>query len=368
MRTLVFLITALVWLTAVAASAGAQPYSFQQAAELGMVYLAPSHDAGENDRIIRRLSEINPGIVEGLGYLWGGPTEQRLAYAATIAAKVRQQLPRVLLGAAWSEGIRPGYDEVLHCGGSLGERRFTVDEISWRRPQGQSSVWVDLSKPAAVSFYDCVGQIYIDRGFTVLRFEAPTLMLRYSAGPATAAEAFARVAVDMRAYAARRGQPIYFIGDPNLARYVHLDGVYVPSRFYHTTLASALKYQNRISRPAIGVGYSYALSPLIVRETVDRVPAGTKVFFDVDNWDPRQDDLRRFMELDHDNRRFLILQSARNARQGGAYFIPPLDHCGGCVPRDAVIDPCEVLPNGSTEYNAMRCRDLAVINEALHPQ
>ena len=366
MRIVLFF--AFVWaaICTAAGCAGAQSYSFQRAAELGMVYLAASHSSGENDDIVRHVRDVNPGIVDGLAYLWGGPTDARIEYAAATAAKVRQQIPQILTVGAWSEGVRPNYDETLHCGGALGDRRFSVGAIGSGARQGQSSVWVDMAKPQALGFYDCVGQMYLDRGFTILRFEAPTLVLRYSTDPGAAARAYQKVAADMRAYAARQGRSVYFIGDPDLARYLRLDGVYVPSRFYHTRLPSALKYQNRISRPGIGVGYSYALSPLIVRDTVGAVPQGTKVFFAVDNWDPSQDDLRRFMELDRDNRRFLITQSARNARLGGAYFIPPLDHCGGCIPREAVRDPCEVLRDSSTEYNAVRCGDLAAINEALH--
>jgi hypothetical protein len=227
---------------------------------------------------------------------------------------------------------------------------------------------VDMAarKPAAAVFYDCFAQSYIDSGIAILRFEAPALMLKYASNPKAAERAFGEIAAHARAYAAAKGAHVYFIGDPAL-KGIHLDGVYVPSRFYHTS-AFAVKYQNKISRPDIGVGYSYALSPRIVRETVASVPAGTRVFFDVDHWDSTQDDLRRFMELDAENRRYLILQSMRNAKKGGASFVPPLDTCGGCTPRAAVVDACEKPPNPSpdyTEYNAIRCGDLATIREAL---
>jgi hypothetical protein len=240
--------------------------------------------------------------------------------------------------------------------------------LTSHREQTATAVWIDMAKPEAVAFYDCLAQNFIDSGVAILRFEAPGLMLKYSMNEAAAAKAFAEVAAHARAYAAKKGERVYFIGDPAL-KSVHLDGVYVPSRFFHTS-AFALKYRNKIARPGIGVGYSYALSPVMVKETVAAVPAGTRVFFDVDHWDSSQDDLRRFMELDADNRRFMIQQSMRNARKDGASFEAPLDSCGGCTPRSAVVDACEKPANPSPdyrEYNAVRCGDLPAIREALHP-
>jgi hypothetical protein len=62
-------------------------------------------------------------------------------------------------------------------------RHFIVARPDPFRPRG-----ADMSKRAAVSLYDCVGQIYNRRGFTILRFEAPRLTLRYSADAAAATE------------------------------------------------------------------------------------------------------------------------------------------------------------------------------------
>jgi hypothetical protein len=88
--------------------------------------------------------------------------------------------------------------------------------------------------------------------------------------------------------------------------------------------------------------------------------------FYVDNWDPEQDDLRRLMELGSANRRTLIVRSAENAAAGGAYFIPALYHCEGCGPKAEVIgDPCEILPNGKTQYDAYVCGDWPTIRQAL---
>jgi hypothetical protein len=92
------------------------------------------------------------------------------------------------------------------------------------------------------------------------------------------------------------------------------------------------------------------------------------VFFYVDNWDPRQDDLRRFMELDGDNRRYLLLTSAKTARRGGAYFILNMLHCVECIPASVVGDKCEIRPDGKTEYDAIVCGDLPAIKEARAAQ
>ena len=75
------------------------------------------------------------------------------------------------------------------------------------------------------------------------------------------------------------------------------------------------------------------------------------------------------MELDADNRRFLIRESARTARRFGALFMPALDACGACNSPDVVVDPCEKLVRGApviTEYSADRCEDLPTIRDALH--
>jgi hypothetical protein len=61
-------------------------------------------------------------------------------------------------------------------------------------------------------------------------------------------------------------------------------------------------------------------------------------------------------------------QSMRNARNYGALMELPLDSCGGCTPRNAVVDSCEAPPNPSpdyTEYNAIRCGDIPDIKRIL---
>jgi hypothetical protein len=44
------------------------------------------------------------------------------------------------------------------------------------------------------------------------------------------------------------------------------------------------------------------------------------------------------MELDGDNRRYLITTSAQIAHHYRAYFIPNLLHCGDCIPAKVVGD------------------------------
>jgi len=351
------------------AQAAPPSLSFEQAADRGMVDMAAKKPAAENAEIFAHLREISPGIVDGFAFFFGGPKQQHLDSVQPNVEKIREQVPEAMTVAGWSEGVSPHYDETLKCGEKGGEKRFSAETITSGRRQTSTTDWVDMAKPEAVAFYDCVAKSYIDSGINILRFEAPVLMIKNSENPGAAIKGFAVVAEHAKIYAGQKGDKIYFIGDAELAKHVHMDGIYTPSRFFHTTLASALKYQNKISRPGIGDGYSYALSPRMVEDTVGEVPAGTKVFFDVDHWDSKQDDLRRFMELDAENRRFLIQQSMRNARKGGASFVPPLDTCGGCTPRSAVVDECEKPPNPSpdyTEYNIVRCGDLAAVKEALH--
>jgi hypothetical protein len=236
--------------------------------------------------------------------------------------------------------------------------------LASHRRQSQTSLWVDLAKPDAAAYYTCVAGSYIDSGFAIIRFEAPVLVLRNSSDPAAAAKAYKAVHATLMRYADQLGRRVYFLGDPELAKHVRLDGILVPSRFYHTMLASALKYQNRIERPGIGVGYAHALSPLMVQDTLRGIPSGTKAFFAVANWDSQQDELQRFMELNPENRRFLIDKSAEIARQGGAHFVIPLDGCAGFTPPAAVVDRCEILKVRSTEYNSVRCGDLVAIRNA----
>ena len=117
-------------------------------------------------------------------------------------------------------------------------------------------------------------------------------------------------------------------------------------------------------KTAVGNGYTYVLSPQLVQDSLREVPRPTHVLFYVDNFDPRQDDLRRMMELDGPNRRVLIVRSAQTAAKYGATFIPSYNHCNGCVPLDALGDSCEVAVKGSF-YNARVCGDLQAIKASF---
>lgn len=107
--------------------------------------------------------------------------------------------------------------------------------------------------------------------------------------------------------------------------------------------------------------YSCSLSPPHVQDVLATTPRHAKVFFYIDNWNATQDDLHRFMELDGDNRRYLITASAQTAHKYGAYFIPNLLHCVDCIPAEVVGDKCEIRPDGKTEYDAVTCNDLAIV-------
>ena len=57
-------------------------------------------------------------------------------------------------------------------------------------------------------------------------------------------------------------------------------------------------------------------------------------------------------------------------RGGGAYFIPSLDHCDGCIAPSSIGDKCELMPGRTdkTEYDAIRCGDEAAIKDARDRQ
>ena len=171
-------------------------------------------------------------------------------------------------------------------------------------------------------------------------------MIRNSANPAQALAAYTQLALNLRRRAADKGRPLYLSGDFTTAAALKLEAVYEPSRFYHLEPAYK-RYQNRVARPGAGNGYSYVLSPAIIEDQKAKLPATTAVLFYVDNWNDKEDDLRRMMELDAGNRRFMIAQSLVVARQHGALFVPSLDHCVGCVAPRLVGDACEILPDGA---------------------
>lgn len=340
-------------------------YSFDEAVARGVVDMKSWAPPDEMKSLFSNLASVNPGILNRFGFFWGGPSQAVLDRAGRFAAQARQSLPQALFGAAFSETVKPGYNETFHCGGDIGDRTYTAAELTSGAALQGSTMWVDMAKPATQEFYRCIGRIFLDEGFSLLHFEESDNVLKQSSDAAEAAAGYGRVAQYLTAYARRKRVPVYFSGEPGIASVVPLSSAYVPARFYTVTVAQDIRYQNRVSRPGIGVGYAYVLSPRIVADQIAQYSRQTKIFFYVDNWDNRQDDLRRFMELDAVNRRYLITESAKVARAGGAVFVPPLDHCQGCDPPGVVGDRCEILPNGQSEYNAVRCGDMPTIAQAL---
>jgi hypothetical protein len=352
---------------------GPQPplYTVDNAISKGVVNARMSlFNATDQKHVLDSIGDIDPGIIY-VAYVgvWGEIRQQDLDLAGHLAAKLRQRLPHAILGGGINESISlSNPPQSLACGGSLGTRRFVpADMIDPKQKPLGNTAWLDLANPTARDYYLCVGTMLIDRGYTLIDFEEHENVIAHSSSTTHAIKNYVDIMQSLRRYGQSKGLKIYFSGDPaNDETGNELDFAYVPSRFYHTTFAQ--KYQNKIARPGIGAGYSYSLSAARVRDVLAATPRHTRVFFYVDNWDPKQDDLRRFMELDAANRRFLIETSARTAEANGAYFIPSLLHCVGCIPPEVVGDRNEIRPDGKTEYDAVSCGDLPVIKKALELQ
>jgi hypothetical protein len=276
-----------------------------------------------------------------------------------------------MLGIGIGESVRPDLDVTLGCDDGA-PRRFTASELTRPgRPLLGGTAWIDVSTDAGRNFYACQGRKYIDAGYSLINPDGGGLVIKNAASPRKAIENFNWVFSQLKTYGKSIGRPVYISGDVDMLESgANIDAAYLPSRFDHVTIPEYKKYQNKIVRPGIGVGYSYALSAQIVRDFRARSPSNVYLFFYVDNWDPAQDDLRRMMELDAANRRFLIVESAKTAHAGGAYFIPSLNHCDGCIAPSAIGDKCELMPDRTdkTEYDAVRCGDEAAIKDALDHQ
>lgn len=342
--------------------ASPSPYDFQTALSKGVVDLSSDRWSG-HDRalLIAHLPAIDPGLVNRFAFFYGGASDADLDETTKIAAAIHAVVPRALLGATLPEVVDNTYSVGLACGAGRGQ--FTGQQVGGE-PLDDRLSWVDLSRPVASRFYDCLGRHFIDMGFDFVHFENAEGVIEHSARPAAAHAAYLRLAQDLRRYATSKGQPLYLSADHTLAAEAHLEAVYEPSRFYH--LGPAMRaFRNRIERPSHGVGYSYALSPVLIAAQQAKVPRSTTVLFYVDNWNSDQDDLRRMMELDGENRRFLISTSLKTARDHGAVFVPSLDHCVGCIPRGDVNDICEVLPDGRTQYDALACGDMSMLEDDI---
>ncbi len=340
------------------------PYDWPQALAKGVLDLSSDRWSGrDRGALVAHLAALDPGIVNRFAFFFGGASEDDLVATAAFAATVHQAVPRAILGATLPELIHADYALSTSCGGRA--TSFAADDITGRSAGNYR--WLDMSRPQAAAYYECLGERYLDIGFSFIHFENSGTVIRNSANPAQALAAYTQLALNLRRRAADKGRPLYLSGDFTTAAALKLEAVYEPSRFYHLEPAYK-RYQNRVARPGAGNGYSYVLSPAIIEDQKAKLPATTAVLFYVDNWNDKEDDLRRMMELDAGNRRFMIAQSLVVARQHGALFVPSLDHCVGCVAPRLVGDACEILPDGRSQYDALTCGDMQTIRQNLHAE
>jgi hypothetical protein len=350
-------------------AAGASLYDFDEAVGRGVVDIIfnPRFER-PLDELIDHLDELDPGIVNRFGFAFGGPNKEFLEQQAALLGRIRSRLPHSLMGAVFPQDVSKDYDVKLPCD-TRGDGEYTAASMkadSVMPPHLQRFVRLDMSKVEAQDYEICLGKIYIRQGFTFLQFEGMPATVAHSSSGAAAVAGYKRVRDAVQAYGEVLGVRLYFSGDWQFARQFGFNATYDPARFFHTTIPELLPYQNRIPQPGVENGYTYVLSPKIIADRLASVPPYTKVMFYIDNWDPEQDDLRRLMELGAVNRRTLIMKSAQNAAAENAYFIPTVYHCEGCGPSAQVVgDPCEVLPNGKTQYDAYVCGDWSTIRRAL---
>lgn len=342
-------------------------YSLNTAISKGVVSTRMSlFGATDQKHVLDTIQGLDPGMIYATYVgVWGTIRQQDLNSAEQLAGKLRQLLPHTILGGGVNESMSLSIPpQTLTCGGQLGTRTFApAAMIDSKQHALGDTAWLDLANPAARDYYVCVGTELIDRGFTLIGFPEHENVIGHASSKPEAIKNFVSLLDTLRHYGASKGERIYFSGDPATDDTVkEIDFYYVPSRFYHLTFAQ--KYQNKILRPGIGIGYSYSLSSARVHDVLATAPRNAHVFFYVDNWDANQDDLRRFMELDGDNRRYLLTTSAQTAHKYGAYFIPPMLHCVDCIPKKIVGDKCEIRPDGKTEYDAVTCGDIPAIKHA----
>lgn len=345
-------------------------YSFDEAARRGVVDFVVNPWAKISyDAILANLKELQPGLVNRLGFQYGGITLKKLNYTGDMARRIHDVLPQARIGGGFPENLKADYSETLPCDNDTDMETFSRPALT-SSPAGTGGkyYWIDPSLEAAQRYYICVGKAQIRRGFAHLHFEESDNVLKQSKSRAGSLAGYAHVRDVLLDYGKSQGVAVSFSGEPDLAASLPLESIYVPSRFYENTFDT--QYRNRITTD-VGKRYSYVLSSAIVEHYVGLVPSRTKVMFYIDNFDYRQDDLRRMMELDAPNRRILITRSASAAHQHGAIFIPSLNHCDGCIPPEFVGDPNELLPGGKISYyDAAACSDFQTIHDALeiHPK
>ena len=341
----------------------AASYEFRQAAGQGVVdFVINPYAHFGYDGILGSLRGLDPGLVNRLGFQYGGVTARKLEATGAMARRVRSVLPRARIGGGFPENLRADYSERLPCDGENDVRAFTRAGLTGAA--AGRYFWIDPSLVGAQDYYICIGKAQIRRGFDHLHFEEADNVLKESANRGEAVRGYARVREALLRYGAGLGVAVSFSGEPGLAREMPLDAVYVPARFY--TEGFDREYRHRVETRE-GRGYTYVLSPAIAAHFAGLVGGRAVVLFYVDNFDFHQDDLRRMMELDGPNRRAMIVGSGRVAAEHGVVFVPSLDHCDGCVPPALVGDACEVS-GGVSYYDAVVCGDLEAVGEAIRVQ
>jgi hypothetical protein len=324
---------------------------------------------------VNQIAALGPGAIFEIGFLYGGVNQQFLTQTAEVAGLLRAKLPQTLLGARFPEALRllnSGENtRVISCGPSNGT--FSYDNQSIMESMiGPSyfagAYWIDPRKQKTKEYLVCLGKAYIDSGFTMIGFTYPFGNANALGDPGGTYDAMRDVQAQLNRYADAKGATLIWGGDAESSMSIATDYAYEPMRVYDAHSYGA-PYRNQISRPDVGVGYSYALSQAIItaRKAATPNPA-TKLIFYVDNYDPNTDDLRRFTELDSRNRRFMMLESMRQARANGVSLSLPLTHCEGCIPAVAVVDQCHLVPGvvpSIASYEAFACGDFPVISAAF---
>jgi hypothetical protein len=344
-------------------AADSAPYGFKESVAYGVIdFVANPWAQPDVSADLDAMRQLRPGLINRLGFEYGGVSETRLKFSGNVAAEIHRILPRARIGGGFPENLRVDYKESLPCDSEVDVRTFSHVGLTGKAfDKGGSYFWIDLSLKPAQDYYICIGKAQIRRHFNHLHFEEADNILANCAVWSACVAGYKRVQAELQKYAGEMAISLSFSGEPKLSHEVTLDSVYIPSRFYIDDFDQ--RYRNKV-KTTVGNGYTYVLSPQIVQDVVGDVPKTTRVLFYVDNFDPRQDDLRRMMELDGPNRRELITRSAKVAAKYGAIFIPSYNHCNGCVPSNMVGDSCEVGGELSV-YNARVCGDLRAIQDSL---
>jgi hypothetical protein len=344
-------------------AANSAPYGFKESIDHGVIDFVTNPWAQPDvSTDLDAIGRLRPGLVNRLGFEYGGVSEKRLNFSGNVASEIHKILPLTRIGGGFPENLRADYKESLPCDSEADLRTFSHDGLTGKAfDKDGNYFWIDPSLKPAQDYYICIGKAQIRRHFNHFHFEEADNILANCTVWSACVTGYRRVQGELQEYAKEMGVALSFSGEPKLSQELTLDSVYIPARFYIDDFYQ--KYRNKM-KTVVGNGYTYVLSPQIVQDVLGEVPKTTRVLFYVDNFDPRQDDLRRMMELDGPNRRELIIRSAKVAAKYGAIFIPSYNHCNGCVPSNVVGDSCEVGPKASV-YNARVCGDLQAIKTSL---